>query len=386
MTAGTTRRASARVKGGGAEVAIPEEDTLAPLKDVMAPQAFRELVELYELTIKGALAGIADAASRGALPALRGHAHDLAGMCGQTGCGGADCTYTFRGSFVSLWAPVYATAYGLCEKPGGCSYSSRPIRDSFGNRRSLRLVRGDRKAKRGHDGAVWRREVEPVGHALDGRKEGGPSVVRGRDDRRLCRRRKRAPQRRAGVGKDEDRKERSGAARPLHGPRATAHPAPRPRHPCPPLFNVSPWRGREAFPRQRLAVPRPQGLGRRGGLILARGCARMVISALPLPGAFAPHPWPGLLEGAPLPLPLALAPEEPGEREIEQEPRGKPEGPCKVRESRGRRVGGPPDGVAPHGRPFRAPAHDHEIAARVGRGDVRPEEVLRRGAPQGERA
>jgi hypothetical protein len=89
MTAGTTRRASARVKGGGAEVAIPEEDTLAPLKDVMAPQAFRELVELYELTIKGALAGIADAASRGALPALRGHAHDLAGMCGQTGCGGA---------------------------------------------------------------------------------------------------------------------------------------------------------------------------------------------------------------------------------------------------------------------------------------------------------
>ncbi len=47
----------------------------------------------------------------------------------QTACGGADCTYTFRGSFVSLWAPVYATAYGLCEKPGGCSYSSRPIRD-----------------------------------------------------------------------------------------------------------------------------------------------------------------------------------------------------------------------------------------------------------------
>jgi HPt (histidine-containing phosphotransfer) domain-containing protein len=73
------------MNGGGAHVAIPEEDTLAPLKEVMAPQAFRELVELYELTIKGALAGIADAASRRELPAMRSHAHDLAGMCGQTG-------------------------------------------------------------------------------------------------------------------------------------------------------------------------------------------------------------------------------------------------------------------------------------------------------------
>jgi HPt (histidine-containing phosphotransfer) domain-containing protein len=63
------------------------EDTLTPLKSMLAPAAFREIVELYATTIRTAVDTMREAARRADLMAVQRQAHDLAGMCGQIGSG-----------------------------------------------------------------------------------------------------------------------------------------------------------------------------------------------------------------------------------------------------------------------------------------------------------
>src|SRR5262245_11615741 len=61
------------------------EDTLAPLRAHLDPKAFREIVELYEATVKDRASALAAAARIPDLEEMRRNAHDLAGMCGQLG-------------------------------------------------------------------------------------------------------------------------------------------------------------------------------------------------------------------------------------------------------------------------------------------------------------
>jgi HPt (histidine-containing phosphotransfer) domain-containing protein len=65
------------------------EDTLSPLRDHLDPKAFREIVELYEVTVKKTAEALAAGARDGDLDAVRRNAHDLAGLCGQIGDGQA---------------------------------------------------------------------------------------------------------------------------------------------------------------------------------------------------------------------------------------------------------------------------------------------------------
>jgi HPt (histidine-containing phosphotransfer) domain-containing protein len=65
------------------------EDTLSPLRDHLDPKAFREIVELYEVTVKKTAEALAAGARDGDLDAVRRNAHDLAGLCGQIGDGRA---------------------------------------------------------------------------------------------------------------------------------------------------------------------------------------------------------------------------------------------------------------------------------------------------------
>jgi HPt (histidine-containing phosphotransfer) domain-containing protein len=85
MKAGTAAQDSA----DRSATADEGEDTLTPLRAMLAPQAFRELVEVYETTIRRSLAAIAAAARRSDLETVRQRAHDMAGMCGQIGSGRA---------------------------------------------------------------------------------------------------------------------------------------------------------------------------------------------------------------------------------------------------------------------------------------------------------
>jgi HPt (histidine-containing phosphotransfer) domain-containing protein len=62
-----------------------DEDTLAPLRALLDPKAFREIVDLYETTVKNRAAALAAAARVPDFEAMRRNAHDLAGMCGQLG-------------------------------------------------------------------------------------------------------------------------------------------------------------------------------------------------------------------------------------------------------------------------------------------------------------
>jgi HPt (histidine-containing phosphotransfer) domain-containing protein len=66
-------------------VDVGGEDALGALREHLAPEAFREMVALYETTVKDRAAALADAADRHDVDALRRNAHDLAGMCGQLG-------------------------------------------------------------------------------------------------------------------------------------------------------------------------------------------------------------------------------------------------------------------------------------------------------------
>jgi HPt (histidine-containing phosphotransfer) domain-containing protein len=61
------------------------EDTLAPLQAHLDPKAFRDIVELYEITVRNRAAALAAAAGIPDLEDMRRNAHDLAGMCGQLG-------------------------------------------------------------------------------------------------------------------------------------------------------------------------------------------------------------------------------------------------------------------------------------------------------------
>lgn len=62
-----------------------DEDTLAPLRALLDPKAFAEIVALYETTVKSRAAALTAAARIPDLDAVRRNAHDLAGMCGQLG-------------------------------------------------------------------------------------------------------------------------------------------------------------------------------------------------------------------------------------------------------------------------------------------------------------
>lgn len=61
------------------------EDTLGPLRNHLDPTAFREIVALYETTVRDRADAIARAARIGDFDMVRRSAHDLAGMCGQLG-------------------------------------------------------------------------------------------------------------------------------------------------------------------------------------------------------------------------------------------------------------------------------------------------------------
>ena len=61
------------------------EDTLAPLRAHLDPKAFREIVTLYETTVRDRAGALAAAAAIRDFEAVRRNAHDLAGMCGQLG-------------------------------------------------------------------------------------------------------------------------------------------------------------------------------------------------------------------------------------------------------------------------------------------------------------
>ncbi len=69
--------------------------------------------------------------------------HEVAGCVQPPGGGGAGWfrsledatgrTYTFRGSFVSLWAPVHATKFGVCQGPPSCDphYKRPAVRNTI---------------------------------------------------------------------------------------------------------------------------------------------------------------------------------------------------------------------------------------------------------------
>jgi HPt (histidine-containing phosphotransfer) domain-containing protein len=61
------------------------DDTLTPLRSILEPAAFREIVELYDSTIRKTVAAMVAAARRSDFRDVRQQAHDLAGMCGQIG-------------------------------------------------------------------------------------------------------------------------------------------------------------------------------------------------------------------------------------------------------------------------------------------------------------
>jgi HPt (histidine-containing phosphotransfer) domain-containing protein len=79
------RRGAPWDAGAGAGSAAVEDEMLAPLRDMLEPEAFRELLTLYEDTIRNTVAALGAAAVAGDLAALGGAAHDLAGLCGQIG-------------------------------------------------------------------------------------------------------------------------------------------------------------------------------------------------------------------------------------------------------------------------------------------------------------
>ena len=85
MRAGTAARDCAERSATGEE----GEDTLTPLRAMLAPQAFKELVEIYDSTIRKSLTAIGAAARRSDYETVRKMAHDIAGMCGQLGSGRA---------------------------------------------------------------------------------------------------------------------------------------------------------------------------------------------------------------------------------------------------------------------------------------------------------
>lgn len=89
MGRGVAERAERRDGVAGSTVPDDRDETLAPLREMLAPEAFREIVTLYEDTIRATLAEIAAAADRADLAALARAAHELAGMCGQIGSGRA---------------------------------------------------------------------------------------------------------------------------------------------------------------------------------------------------------------------------------------------------------------------------------------------------------
>ena len=70
---------------GAASEAGAGEDTLGPLRAHLDPAAFREMVELYEATVKDRARALVAAAGHRDLDGVRRNAHDLAGMCGQLG-------------------------------------------------------------------------------------------------------------------------------------------------------------------------------------------------------------------------------------------------------------------------------------------------------------
>jgi HPt (histidine-containing phosphotransfer) domain-containing protein len=65
------------------------EDTLTPLRDHLDPKAFREILELYEVTVRRTAEAVAAGVREGDLAAVRRNVHDLAGLCGQLGAGRA---------------------------------------------------------------------------------------------------------------------------------------------------------------------------------------------------------------------------------------------------------------------------------------------------------
>lgn len=65
------------------------ENTLIPLRSLLEPSAFRDIVVLYELTLHKTMEAIDEAARRGDTVAIGRNAHDLAGLCGQLGSGRA---------------------------------------------------------------------------------------------------------------------------------------------------------------------------------------------------------------------------------------------------------------------------------------------------------
>ncbi len=91
MSGAASRRAERAADGAGtgADDVLAGDETLAPLREVLAPAAFQEILVLYEDTIRAAGAEIESTAACGALGPLAAAAHDLAGMCGQIGSGRA---------------------------------------------------------------------------------------------------------------------------------------------------------------------------------------------------------------------------------------------------------------------------------------------------------
>lgn len=65
--------------------AVRPEDTLAPLMETMAPEAFREIVRLYQESICSSLDAFTQALGAADFDAVRQHAHDLSSLCGQVG-------------------------------------------------------------------------------------------------------------------------------------------------------------------------------------------------------------------------------------------------------------------------------------------------------------
>jgi HPt (histidine-containing phosphotransfer) domain-containing protein len=96
--------------------AIVADETLAPLRDILPPAAFREILTLYEDTIRSTVATIAAAAGKADLPALGAAAHDLAGLCGQIGSG--RCTALARQIETACRHGLASTALALAVEVG----------------------------------------------------------------------------------------------------------------------------------------------------------------------------------------------------------------------------------------------------------------------------
>ncbi len=84
---GAALRGTARKTEPALDDVIVADETLAPLRDILEPAAFAEILTLYENTIRDTVAKIAAAAGQGDLAALGRAAHDLSGLCGQIGSG-----------------------------------------------------------------------------------------------------------------------------------------------------------------------------------------------------------------------------------------------------------------------------------------------------------